>query len=338
MLRRLRALVHAQEAPRFTVIYREGLPGSRLCVVARGLVRLTTAAGVAGGDAPVEIGAGGSFGEAALVAALPRPATAVTLEPTLLLSIGHEELWGLNAHRHTVRMSARDGQHTDGGHGRTTLDAQLCRALEVGSAARMALVDNLMLILLREVGVLKALEEPTLREVAALVWLEGLDDGTRVFSEGDVATCFYVLIHGSVRVLVRTAEARRLVPVAIISADDSVPFFGDLGILRKGTRNATVVCEGRCLMLCVPARHVARFLALVPGIGRTLEERGRAQQHSTHFAKHFTLHDDLQLYAEHLRSLGGGGGKPPHAALAEPALDRSLGDVRARGSAAAAAC
>lgn len=71
-------------------IVREGESSSELYVVVRGKVQVE-----AKGSKLAELGAGAHFGEMGLVDDAPRSATVVALEPSVLLRLTRDDLWGL---------------------------------------------------------------------------------------------------------------------------------------------------------------------------------------------------------------------------------------------------
>lgn len=88
------AFRHQRSFDKFQLVYREDTGATAMHIVARGRVQLSSstplpASSVASRQRYVE--EGGAFGEEALLSTAPRRATAVALEPTLLVSIPHLE-------------------------------------------------------------------------------------------------------------------------------------------------------------------------------------------------------------------------------------------------------
>jgi CRP-like cAMP-binding protein len=80
-LRNIAKHAHQIDVVKGTIVVREGEPGDRFYVVLEGVVRVSR-----GGRKVTELGPGGSFGELALLANMPRNATVTTTTDAQLVS------------------------------------------------------------------------------------------------------------------------------------------------------------------------------------------------------------------------------------------------------------
>lgn len=105
-------------------------------------------------------------------------------------------------------------------------------------------------------------DEPLHRELCRQLLLEEYDNGKTVCEQGAEGARFYVILHGTVRVLKNYSSASHHegVPVCVLGEGDS---FGELALLGRGTsqRSATVVadCSG-LLLLALPYEAYATTL------------------------------------------------------------------------------
>ena len=88
----VRAMVTRHALPRGRVLFREGDPGDALYLVARGAVEINIQTGPDRRSRVVTIAAGAIFGEAALLDARPRSATAVVVERAIVYELKRDAL------------------------------------------------------------------------------------------------------------------------------------------------------------------------------------------------------------------------------------------------------
>lgn len=121
-------------------------------------------------------------------------------------------------------------------------------------------------------GVATALEQVTLfslcskkelRLIARLAHVKHVREGTSLVVEGESGDEMYVLLSGSAVVL---RGGRKL---ATVGPGESV---GELAILSKAPRNATVTTRTDCDVAIISRRHVQRMIEDAPGFSRKLLE------------------------------------------------------------------
>jgi CRP/FNR family transcriptional regulator, cyclic AMP receptor protein len=102
-----------------------------------------------------------------------------------------------------------------------------------------------------------------LRAIAKSAKLTTVQQGTQLLTEGDEGNTMFVILEGSARV---TRNGRRL---AILSAGDAV---GELALLSKGPRTATVVALSDMRVAIISRRQLSRLLDAAPAFARRLLE------------------------------------------------------------------
>ena len=121
-------------------------------------------------------------------------------------------------------------------------------------------------------GVATALENVTLfslcskkelRLIARLANLKHVREGTTLLVEGETGDDMYVLLSGSAVV---QRGGRKL---ATVGPGESV---GELAVLSKAPRNATVTARTECDVAVISRRHVQRMIEEAPGFSRKLLE------------------------------------------------------------------
>jgi len=91
-LEKLEALLRRRRYRRGQVIFLTGDPGTHLCIVASGRVKLTLTSQEAGREVALDhLGPGDVFGELALLDGEPRSADAIAVEPTQLLLLSRDD-------------------------------------------------------------------------------------------------------------------------------------------------------------------------------------------------------------------------------------------------------
>jgi CRP-like cAMP-binding protein len=96
---------------------------------------------------------------------------------------------------------------------------------------------------LRHLGVFEGASLPAIERLAMHVTVEPVPAGTAVVSEGDDADDFYVVSEGQFTVTARGIQVNELGP------DD---WFGELGLMRRAPRNATVTASTRAVVWRIP--------------------------------------------------------------------------------------
>jgi len=102
-----------------------------------------------------------------------------------------------------------------------------------------------------------------LRLIARLAKTRVVPEGTRLVVEGEVGDKMLVVLSGSASV---QRGGRK---IATLAAGDVI---GELGVLSRAPRNATVVTTADCEVAVIGQRAINRLLADAPGFARKLLE------------------------------------------------------------------
>ena len=114
---------------------------------------------------------------------------------------------------------------------------------------------------LAQVGMFSSLNKKELAMVARASDVVSVAPGTEIVREGDFGHEFYLLLQG-------TATVRRAGrKVAQLGEGD---YFGELALLDRGPRSATVVADGECEILVIGQREFVGVLDQVPAVARKL--------------------------------------------------------------------
>jgi CRP/FNR family transcriptional regulator, cyclic AMP receptor protein len=114
---------------------------------------------------------------------------------------------------------------------------------------------------LAEVPLFSALSKKDLQLVARNTEDVKVDAGKVLVSEGSAGTEFFVIVDGKARVTRRGKKIAELGPGG---------FFGDLALLDRAPRNATVVAETPMEVLVLGQREFAALIDEVPGFAHKL--------------------------------------------------------------------
>ena len=260
-----------RDVRRYDVVYREGQPARNGAwyLVLRGTVELVATRGTRT-TKPLLVGAGGSFGEEALVldaTPMPRSFTASARERCQLLLLPSRCFAAADV-RHLVRSCG-------------TSRAATLLALE----AQLSLTP-----------LFANVSPTTLGKIAPLWRYLEVGPGEPLVHEGERSTVFFVLLYGSV--VVTKAAARKPsrlgakasgggdVVLAVIKAEAELPYFGEACIVgerggkgaggqnvRDSLSAATVTARERCGLLRLGSERAHEFLAALPTFAKTLMER-----------------------------------------------------------------
>jgi CRP/FNR family transcriptional regulator, cyclic AMP receptor protein len=125
--------------------------------------------------------------------------------------------------------------------------------------------------MLHAVPLLAGCNKKELRQIANLGTRVSVADGTVLTEQGRPGREFFLLMGGEARCLVNGAL------VANFSAGD---FFGEMALLDRGPRHATVTAEGQADLLVLDGAEFNRLLDTSPSIAKkllfALAERERA--------------------------------------------------------------
>jgi NTE family protein len=188
-------------------LFREGDDGDAVFVVLEGA--LEARIGTAAGPRPLQqFDPGELLGEMSILTRRPRAATVVALGPSRLLRVAADRCRDLLAAHPSLRE----------------------RLVELAAQRRPSLH-------LRSVAVFQGLDEESFARLDERGrWLR-LRAGEVLFRQGETADALYVLVHGSLEVLVAGDEGGEPRPVDVLGRGASI---GEIALLVRGTRSATV--------------------------------------------------------------------------------------------------
>jgi CRP/FNR family transcriptional regulator, cyclic AMP receptor protein len=126
----------------------------------------------------------------------------------------------------------------------------------VARLRRDAFLDHLA-----EVPLFSALSKKDLQMVARRAEDVKVDAGKVLVSEGSAGTEFFVIVEGKARVTMRGRKVAEL---------GAGKFFGDLALLDRAPRNATVVAETPMELLVLGQREFAALIDEAPGFAHKL--------------------------------------------------------------------
>lgn len=124
--------------------------------------------------------------------------------------------------------------------------------------------------LLASIPMFESLPPEDLAGLASRLEEETIADGTVVFSQGDPGTTMYIILEGSVEILIDQGK-RRLVVATLFPGQ----YFGELSLLDGGKRSATVRAVKKTVALALARADFAEFVTTRPHAAlRILAEMG----------------------------------------------------------------
>lgn len=110
------------------------------------------------------------------------------------------------------------------------------------------------------------------------IFVKKVCSGTVVFREGEKGDCMYHLRSGKVGVYVNYSKRNEKL-LAVIAAEDANPYFGEMALVDKSPRSATVVALENCEIGEVPAHSLNFYFRehpqLILGMLRRMSDRLR---------------------------------------------------------------
>ena len=124
-------------------------------------------------------------------------------------------------------------------------------------------------------------DEERLAKLARIVTWQQCKAGDEVLSEGTEGSELYILQKGTVRIVKRTLDKERYTIVSL--KDDEDAFFGELALLDREVRSASVIAETDCEFLVINREDFNQLgeedprlgLLVTRGIGKELSKRLR---------------------------------------------------------------
>jgi CRP-like cAMP-binding protein/Zn-dependent protease len=203
-LRHIASYLRVEDVETGRVIVRQGARGDRFYVLLDGTVRVVRVAADEHVERLATLGPGDYFGEAALVANVPRTATIVAETPAHLLSL-------------------------DAGHFRRWLASRV----DVDAAVHRTLAERQQLARL---PLFAGVGSAELDRLAAKMLITRYSAGDTIVEQGAAGDRFFAVVDGRVQV-VRTDELGRETVLAELGVGD---FFGEMALLDRAPRSATV--------------------------------------------------------------------------------------------------
>jgi CRP-like cAMP-binding protein len=115
--------------------------------------------------------------------------------------------------------------------------------------------------LLRKVPLLGSLSGRYLRKISRLLEATQVKEGKVLVQQGDTGSDFYLIVDGQARVEKNGKKINRLGPG---------DFFGEISVIDRGTRMASVISETEMTVLLVNNRVFMQLLDTVPGFTKAM--------------------------------------------------------------------
>lgn len=125
----------------------------------------------------------------------------------------------------------------------------------------MALGRDERVAWLQRVPLLKDCDPELIGAVADLTEEQSFAPGELVVRQGQVGNGLYIVVAGAVRIVGGTTELERLGPG---------DFFGELSVIDREPRSATVVADGPTTCLALASWDLDELLAHSPGLAQNL--------------------------------------------------------------------
>lgn len=128
---------------------------------------------------------------------------------------------------------------------------------------------------LKSVPIFSGLSDEFLRYLKERVELVACEPGVKIFSEGDAADAFYLVRIGFVKVVKNFPGGQM-----VLSYLPRGAFFGEMGLLEKGARNASCTALDHVELVKITAEDFQKMIDRFPGIAAKIREvaKGRETQ------------------------------------------------------------
>lgn len=134
---------------------------------------------------------------------------------------------------------------------------------KMDSSTTLSLMDRILF--LKRVPLFAALSPTDLKQVAAIATEETFTDGEVIAEQGEPGDAMFVIVSGEVRVCIRTNDkdtevARRM----------SGDFVGELAIINREPRNATLIASGEVRTLCIDHKNFEGLIRERPEVSMVI--------------------------------------------------------------------
>lgn len=120
---------------------------------------------------------------------------------------------------------------------------------------------------LRSVQLFSGLTDEEVARIASICQAMRVPSGRAVFSEGDNGDTLFVVLEGSVRVMINTRQADGSVALSTINTLFNGQCFGETALLSHAPRSATVVAAEQTTLLVIHDADFRRLCETDPRIG-----------------------------------------------------------------------
>jgi CRP-like cAMP-binding protein len=221
-----------RKVPRGETVIKQGDEGDNFYVVDDGIFDIFV-----NGKKVVEIGAGGSFGELALMYNTPRAATVQAQTDAVV--------WGVD------RVTFR-------------------RIIMNNTFRKRKMYENFV----KTVPILQSLEPEERTKVADALEPQTFSDGDNIVEEGDPGDCFYIIVSGEVVITKKMKKPKQEGEDSGDESEEEVEvnrlskgnYFGELALLTDKPRAATVTAVGDVECVCLNTQAFIRLLGPVTEI------------------------------------------------------------------------
>jgi CRP-like cAMP-binding protein len=270
----LGSMLHYVPLKQGNILFSEGSIGRNLYLVYQGTVN---AVSMKEGQEVVlnTIKEGQFFGEIGLMIDMPRTATIVAVDDSLLLELRKEDFQNF---------------------------LQLAPSCEQNFKAIMKkrIAEHFRKY---NVPFFSAIPEDKYQLLAQLCTVDTFEPGTVIFAEGDVGNTFYIIAHGDVEVSINKPDKGRMK----LNTMGPGKYFGEIALVRDTLRTATITTVSRCVILSITKENFEKFFEEVPEAVADFQVKlARYDAELKHFIHHplgleyFTKHLQQEVALENL--------------------------------------
>lgn len=264
------------------VIFKDGIYQNWMYSISEGSVDIYSGYGTSDEKKLITLTKGQFFGEIGMIALMPRTATAVAAEESVVLEqISHEDFEDyLMNHAENIQpimssVSKRIRELTDDLSMVTKMTNEVLAKEESEKATANGLAEFIGGLLGKlksknssndETAIMKMRQQALSSEMPSTIQLE---KGNVIFRAGEQADCLYDIYDGTVCIYsdYQTPNEKLLAELRV----DEV--FGEMGILDNMPRSATAVCLTDCTVLVVKPENFMMFFDKKPAVVLQLLQR-----------------------------------------------------------------